>query len=59
MANRYQEMKEKIRAFAIEWQLVSSQKALSLEEITRAERYFEKFGRRYGLLKEFHENGIC
>ena len=29
------------------------------EEMQEAAEYFEKLGRKYGLLKEFHENGIC
>jgi len=30
----------------------------SYSDLARCQRYFEKLGRRYGLLKEFRENGI-
>ena len=28
-------------------------------ELAEAAEHFEKLGKRYGLLKEFRENGIC
>ena len=32
---------------------------LSYGEIACIESYFERYGRRYGLLREFRENAIC
>lgn len=34
-------------------------KSWSWGELAMAAAYFEKLGKRYGLLKEFRENGIC
>lgn len=33
-------------------------KGLSLGEVLLVNNFFEKYGKRYGLLKEFRENGI-
>ena len=55
----YQEMKEQVRQEAIDWQDEASEQNLSYGELAEAGEYFEKLGRRYGLLQEFRENGIC
>lgn len=55
----YQEKKEKVRQKAIEWQLDFSNHNYSYLELMEWGDYFYKLGKRYGLLKEFHENGIC
>ena len=57
--NKYQLGKERARQEAIDWQLEASQKCLSYGELFEACYHFEKLGKRYGLLKEFRENGIC
>ena len=61
MAKTYQERKEEVRQEAIEWQLAfsDSEECASYSELAYSTAYFEKKGKRYGLLKEFRENGIC
>ena len=53
---KYQIEKEKSRQEAIEWQ--NNFDSCSFGELMHAEIYFEKMARRYGLIKEFKENGI-
>ena len=55
----YQDMKEQVRQEAIDWQIETSEQNLSYGELAEAGEYFEKLGRRYGLLQEFRENAIC
>lgn len=55
----YQERKERARQKAIEWQLDFSNNNYSYSELADFYTYFYKLGKRYGLLKEFKENGIC
>lgn len=55
----YQEKKEKVRQEAIKWQLDFSNHNYSWLDLSIYYEYFYKLGKRYGLLKEFHENGIC
>lgn len=54
----YAEKKEAARDEAICWQMEASQKNLYMSELAEAGAHFEKLGKRYGLLKEFRENGI-
>lgn len=55
----YQEKKKKAREKAIEWQERFGEQSISYEELAIAQSVFEQLGRRYGLLTEFRENGIC
>lgn len=55
----YQEKKKKAREKAIEWQERFGEQSISYEELAIAQFVFEQLGRRYGLLTEFRENGIC
>lgn len=55
----YEMRKNRARDKAIEWQLQASGKNYSCSELSDFTKYFEKIGRKYGLLKEFRENGIC
>lgn len=55
----YQEKKKKAREKAIEWQERLVEKSISYGELVIAQSVFEQLGRRYGLLTEFRENGIC
>lgn len=57
MAN-YQKRKEAARQEAIDWQEEAAGLRLSWEGLAIATAYFEKLGRRYGLLREFRENCI-
>lgn len=54
----YNEGKSHARMEAIRWQEVASRKAMSYGEIAEAGEYFNNLGKRYGLLREFRENGI-
>ena len=56
--NRYQEEKEKTRNEAIDWQADFVNHNYSYGELAYSLDYFEKKARRYGLVKEFRENGI-
>jgi len=55
----YQVKKEEVRQQAIDYQLETSERCLSYGELFEMTSYFERLGKRYGLLKEFRENGIC
>ena len=55
----YQERKAKARQKAIDGQLASSENNYDMQDLANWGNYFEKLGKRYGLLKEFRENGIC
>lgn len=57
--NKYQKAKEKARNEAIEWQLDFCSHNYYMSELIEFVNYFEKLGKRYGLLREFRENGIC
>lgn len=54
----YSEKKEKLREEAITWQHEFSKHDYSYGYIAEKQAYFEKEGKKYGLIKEFRENGI-
>ena len=54
----YEKKKEIARQEAIDWQDDFRNHNYSYGELAEFGYYFEKLGRRYGLLKEFRENGI-
>lgn len=54
----YKEQKQKARELAVQWQLDFANNNYSWEEISEFTNFFTKLGKRYGLLKEFRENGI-
>lgn len=56
--SNYQEMKERARRLAIDWQMETSENSLSWEGCTIADDYFRRLARRYGLVREFRENAI-
>lgn len=56
--NLYEIGKEKARKEAINYQNYAPEWDLYYSEIIDASEYFTKLGKRYGLLKEFKENGI-
>lgn len=56
--NTYQKTKERVRDKAIEWQADFENHNYSYGELAAWNSYFEKLGKRYGLLAEFRENGI-
>ncbi len=53
----YQKRKAEVREEAIEYSY--SEEELSYGELAEKNDYFERLGRRYGLLREFKENCIC
>lgn len=56
--SRYQARKWQVIQEAQEYTLTFDLYDYSYEDIAEKTAYFEKMGRRYGLLKEFKENGI-
>jgi len=54
----YAEKQEVLRSFAMEWQNASADIDYSYEELAEWNGFFEKYGKKYGLLREFRENGI-
>lgn len=55
---KYQIEKEKARQEAIEWQYDFDNHNYSYYELWLQQIRFEKLARRFGLRKEFRENGI-
>ena len=53
---RYKTNKEILRQMAINYLLTPMAK--SWQEVANYTNYFYKMGKRYGLIKEFRENGI-
>lgn len=56
--SRYQREKEKARAEAIAWQLEFDVKCLSWGEVAAKFDHFYRLAKRFGLVREFRENGI-
>ena len=54
----YQERKEEARNEAIEWQYSVGEKNYYMSEMAEFYAHFLKLAKRYGLIKEFKENGI-
>ena len=55
---KYQQAKERARQAAINIQQLFSENSYSMSDLAYFGAYFEKLGKRYGLVKEFKENGI-
>lgn len=56
--NAYQTAKENARTEAIEWQIGFCDADYSYDDLAHYTEYFEKMAKKYGLVKEFKENGI-
>lgn len=56
--SRYEAMKEAIREAAKEYQQNIYNISQSYAEIIEKQYILEKYGKRYGLIREFKENGI-
>ena len=56
--NKYEIAKENARQKAIDWQLEFIEKDHYMSEYAYWNNYFTKLAKRYGLIKEFRENGI-
>ena len=57
-ASEYQRRKEQARQAAQEWQTEFGNRTHSWAELADAAARFERLGKRYGLTREFKENGI-
>ena len=55
---KYTEKKAQARQKAIDWQHEFSERVLSYGEIVYFAEQFRKLGKKYGLIREFRENGI-
>lgn len=55
----YNNLKEIVREFAIDWQGNFSDMAYSYGELADWQGFFTEYGKKFGLLREFHENAIC
>jgi hypothetical protein len=55
---KYQQGKARAIDKAIEYQHNASDKQYSYGELYEISNYFYKLAKRYGLIKEFRENGI-
>ena len=55
---KYLQKKSLLRQEAIDFQNNFSNKDYSYGEIMENSNYFEKYGKKYGLIKEFRENCI-
>lgn len=56
--NKYKEMKEKTRQEAIDFQTDFENQDYCWGDLTIYHAYFEEKAKKYGLVKEFKENGI-
>lgn len=56
--SNYYIKKEELRDEAIEYQVEISENNYSLNEIIEIRNYLYDKGKRYGLIKEFKDNGI-
>lgn len=55
---KYQQQKERARAKAVECQHNFCENVYTWQDLAEWGEYFSKLGKRYGLIKEFRENGI-
>ena len=58
-ARTYREARNLVRSIAIEWQSNFCNHNYSWGELADWSSFFTQYGKRYGLLREFRENGIC
>lgn len=54
----YQKNKERARELAINWQSIQAERNFYMSEIVEQTEKFVKLAKRYGLTREFKENGI-
>lgn len=58
MKKTYQDRKAEAREEAKEWQITQATQQMSWGQVAEYSNHFEKLAKRYGLIKEFKENGI-
>lgn len=56
--SKYMQKKEAARNEAINWQITTANEGMSWLELAEQQERLMTIGRRYGLIREFHENGI-
>ena len=56
--SKYKRLKEQARIESFTFQSKLQQYNISYSELAFMQNYFYKVGKRYGLIKEFRENGI-
>jgi hypothetical protein len=56
--NKYQRAKARVRDMAVEWQNDFCNNDYSYADLIRWEDHFRSLAKRYGLVREFEENGI-
>lgn len=54
----YEKAKESARQKTIDWQTEFHNNSYSYKELAEFTAYFTKLAKRYGLVREFRENGI-
>lgn len=54
----YKEKKSEARSEAIEWQYAFSDRDISWEELSEEIEHFAKLAKRYGLTREFKQEGV-
>ena len=59
MKKSYKDKKAEVRAEVQDWQNDFSNNNYSYEELAHFSQRFERLGRKFGLLTEFRDNGIC
>ena len=55
----YQKKRFFLEEFAKQWQYDFAEMIYSWEDVIFWGNFFETYGKKYGLLREFRENGIC
>lgn len=55
----YRERKTSVEAVAIEFSNIANCGGLYWSDLITLSDWFYRFGKRYGLLAEFRENGLC
>ena len=53
----YSNRKDALRDFAIDWQ--NGEFDYSYADLMNWQDFFTEYGKKFGLLREFHENAIC
>ena len=56
--NKYTKLKESAKSKVIEWQNDFENQNYSYGELAYYQNYFSRLAKRYGLVREFRENGI-
>ena len=56
--NYYNKKKEELRDEEIQWSYDTSERKMSYYDLMVEQSYFYEQGKKYGLIREFRENGI-